>query len=74
MSFSRFPAFRLRSSRGWNSTRLRKRLYEKTPNRIAYYQRRNACARTSHTKATICKLHRRGIKLTGLPRCEENTS
>ena len=52
----------------------RKRLYEKTANRIAYYQRRNACARTSHTKARIRKLHRRGIKLTGLPRCEENTS
>ena len=52
----------------------RERLYQKIAKRIAYHQRRNARARVSHTKATIRKLHRHGIKLTGLPRCDENTS
>ena len=52
----------------------RERLYERAAERINYHQRRNASARKSHTKTTIRELHRKGINLTGLPRCEENTS
>ena len=52
----------------------RDRLYQKIAKRIAYYQKRNALARASHRRATIRKLHRKGIRLTGLPRCDENTS
>ena len=52
----------------------RKRLYEKAAECIDYHQRRNASARTSHKRTMIRKLHRKGIKLTDLPRCDENTS
>lgn len=52
----------------------RERLYEKAAQCIDYHQRRNASARTSHTRTTIRKLHREGTKLTGLPRRDENTS
>jgi hypothetical protein len=49
-------------------------LFRRTIRRIQYYQRRNAHARKSHTKTTVRKLHRAGIKLAHLPRCDENTS
>ena len=52
----------------------RTRLYDKIAQRIQYHQSRNALARACHTRATIRKLHRIGIKLTNLRRCEENTS
>lgn len=52
----------------------REQLYDKIARRIDYYQQRNALARLCHTRATIRKLHRIGITLTELPRCEENTS
>lgn len=52
----------------------RDHLYLKTAERIDYHQQRNARARASHRKTTIRKLHRKGIKLVGLPRCDENTS
>ena len=52
----------------------RKRLYDHAAHRIDYYQRRNAAARTSHTRTTISKLQRQGIMLTGLPRCDEKAS
>jgi hypothetical protein len=52
----------------------RARLYERTAKRIQYHQRRNALARSCHTRTTLRKLHRNGIKLTNLPRCDENTS
>ena len=50
------------------------RLYGRIARRIAYYQHRNALARTYHARAAIRALHRIGIKLTGLRRCDENTS
>ncbi len=50
------------------------RLYSRVAQRIEYYQHRNALARTCHTRATTRALHRIGIKLMGLRRCEENTS
>ena len=52
----------------------RERLYEHAATRIEYYQRRNAMARASHRRTTINKLHREVIQLSGLPRCDENTS
>jgi hypothetical protein len=52
----------------------RDRLYQRIAKRIAYHQKRNARARVSHRRATIRKLHRNGFKLSGLPRCDENTS
>ncbi len=48
--------------------RARERLYDRTAKRIQYHQRRNAFARSCHTRTTIRKLHRNGIKLTDLPR------
>ena len=60
---------------GWQlEPQSRERLYERTARRIQYRQRRNAIARASHTRATIRKLHRKNVKLTNLPRCEEDTS
>ena len=60
---------------GWQlEPESREHLYERTAKRIQYHQRRNAIARASHTRATIRKLHCKNIKLTNLPRCEENTS
>ncbi|WP_244884911.1 hypothetical protein [Singulisphaera acidiphila] len=42
--------------------------------KITWAQRRNAQARTSHTKATRKKLRKLGIKLTELKRCQWDTT
>ena len=52
----------------------RARLLQRILRRIQYHQQRNALARASHTQTTIRKLRSAGIKLTNLPRCDENTS
>jgi hypothetical protein len=52
----------------------RERLCHRIAKRVEYHQQRNALARACHTRTTIRKLHRHGIKLTNLPRCEEDTS
>jgi hypothetical protein len=54
--------------------RSRERLWQRTARRIRYHQRRNGVARRCHRKTTIRKLHRLGIKLADIPRCDENTS
>lgn len=50
------------------------RLLEKTAARLQYLQQRNARARACHTRTTVRRLHRLGIKLTHLPRCDIDTS
>lgn len=52
----------------------RQRLYERVARRIKYYQQRNALARACHRRTTIKKLQRIGIKLSKLPRCDNDTS
>jgi len=47
----------------------RRDAYEKTAERIAYYQRRNRAARQSHTRTTILRLAQLGVKLLWLPSC-----
>ena len=52
----------------------RQRLYERVARRIKYYQQRNATARACHRRTTIKKLRRIGIKLSKLPRCDNDSS
>lgn len=52
----------------------RERLWQRVARRIRYHQKRNRVARRCHRKTMIRKLHRIGIKLTHIPRCDENTS
>ena len=60
---------------GWQlEPQAREHLYNKIAKRIQYHQQRNALARSCHTRSTIRELHRRGIKLTNLPRCDVDTS
>ena len=47
----------------------RKKIYQETAARIAYYQRRNQQARKSHTKRTRQRLRAIGIKLDRLRSC-----
>ena len=49
-------------------------LFERTANSLQYWQRRNAIARRSHTKAAIRKLRQIGIDPDTLKRCGFNTS
>jgi hypothetical protein len=51
----------------------RERLLQKAARRIQYHQQRNAHARACHTRTTIRKLHRAGIKLHNLPRCDDTS-
>jgi hypothetical protein len=51
-----------------------KKLLERTSAEIQRAQHRNAVARKSHIKRTRRRLHERGIKLTGLPRCTWDTT
>jgi hypothetical protein len=46
------------------------RLLARTADQIAYHQRRGVVARESHTRTTIRKLKRLGIKVDTLPRCD----
>ena len=46
------------------------RLIDKTAEKIAGTQRRNAQARKSHTKKTLYRLRKLGIKLAALKRCQ----
>jgi hypothetical protein len=45
-------------------------LLDKTVRNIHHYQTRNARSRRSHRKRTIRKLHRIGITLRSLRRCD----
>jgi hypothetical protein len=49
-------------------------LFQRTAHTIQYHQRRNAQARTSHSKTTKRKLRRLGIQLSTLKKCDSNTS
>ena len=49
-------------------------LFAETACHIEYYQQRNAAARASHMRSTMAKLHRQGITLSTLPRCDQDTS
>ena len=48
----------------------RQRFLDTTARKILHYQTRNACSRRSHRKTTLRKLHRLGITLASLRRCE----
>jgi hypothetical protein len=52
----------------------RERLFQRAARRIAYYQDRNALARACHTRTALRRLHRLGITLKNLPRCDQDTS
>ena len=58
----------------WLSLRPPRKLLERTSEEIVRAQRRNASARRSHTKRTRRRLREGGLKLTGLPRCEWDTT
>jgi hypothetical protein len=45
------------------------RLLEKTAQKIAYYQRRQARARQSHAQTTQQRLREAGIQLADVPQC-----
>ena len=54
----------------WLNERPSTKRLERTSGTIKRAQRRNTVARKCHTKGTQRRLHALGIKLTGLPRCQ----
>ena len=53
----------------------RRKIYQKTVDKITYHLRRNQQARKSHTKSTFQRLRALGIEIDKLPSCEpEDTS
>ena len=49
--------------------RCRQEMYQKTAERILYYQRRNHRARECHTKRTLQKLREQNVNVDQLPSC-----
>ena len=54
----------------WLPEPQRQAILQHASNKIRYYQTRNACSRRSHRKETIRALHRCGLTLRSLRRCE----
>lgn len=54
----------------WLDRRRSAALLQRAADIITHWQRRNAAARSSHTKTTLRKLRRMGIRPTDLIRCK----
>ena len=54
----------------WLPEPQRQAILQHASNKIRYYQSRNERSRRSHRKETICTLHRCGLTLESLRRCE----